>query len=399
MTETGRILWTPHRKLAESGALPVKVRTAGGVLVGSGVSGQPIDVPPGAYRVAAVMPSGAELIASTLTNVAAGQTVNPRIGLPDDETRSRMTSRANPPVFQMQASISSLIETSMDLPQAGGREVIARHWRGTWLGDWRSPEEALLSGLQETELTLTETEQVPLFADDDHDRFLITSHTRASDGHVILRFSIVPHDECIVCVGEPAESRLILATIREGSDPPAIKYASSISSETNVLLNFVDAGVLGEMQTVSAAFIGEGKNAMLQARVSLLRGLTGAYVMLRANTLDGMGEWLAQLGEMAPLLPDTYTLQAELLARAGRHQEAVLSLKRATHALCPWFRAGVSYLLERLRLYTELDDETKATLGLTPDDWAQFSHARKRLERMAPMLVVSQIFTTFDIPK
>ncbi len=396
MSETGAILWTPQRKLTQVGILPVKVRTASGVLVGSGVSGQPIEVPVGAYRVAVVMPNGVELVATQITNVASGQTASPRIALPDEETRSQMSSRANAPVFQMTAHAEELIETKADLP---ARHVIARQWRGTWLGDWASPEEALLSGLQDTELTLTETEQSALFADDAHDRFLITTHSRASDGHDILRFSIVPHDECIVCVGEPAEARVILATIREGSEPPAIKYASAISAETNVLLNFVDAGVLGEMQTVSSAFISQGKDAMLQSRVSLLRGLTGAYVMLRANTLDGMGEWLQQLGEMAPLLPDTYTLQAELLARAGRHEEAVLALKRATHALCPWFRAGVSYMLERLRLYTELDDETKATLNLTAEDWAQFGHARRRLERMAPMLVVSQVFTTFDIPK
>jgi hypothetical protein len=200
-------------------------------------------------------------------------------------------------------------------------------------------------------------------------------------------------------VGEEAQARLILATIRQGSEPPAIKYASSISPETNALLNFVDAGVLGEMQTVSSAFINQGASAMLQARVSLLRGMTGAYVMLRANSLDGMEDWLRQLGEMAPALPDTHTLKAELLARMGRHPEAVLAVRDAMNALCPWFRAGVSYLLERLKLYTDLDEETRATLNLTPDDWVEFTRARKRLERLAPMLVVSQVFTTFDIPE
>jgi hypothetical protein len=385
MSDTGAILWTPHRKMKEAGALPVKVRTADGVLVGSGVSGTPISVPPGAYHVCIVMPDGKEHAARTLTKVSVGETVAPRIALPDEDMRAQMVSRAKAIAFETKA-----IE---------GGTVTARQWQGTWLGEWASPQEALMSGLLEEEKLLSESQQSLLFADDAHDRFLITTHKRASDGHDILRFTIVPHDECLACVDDGPDARAILASIREGSDPPAIKYASPTSQETNALLNFVDAGVLGEMQTVTSAFINEGETAMLQTRMSLLRGLTGAYVMLRANALDGMGPWLKQLGEMAPFLPDTYTLQAELLARAGRHEEAVLALRGAMGALCPWFRAGVSYLLERLRLYTELDEETKATLGLSPEDWATFGRARKRLERMAPMLVVSQIFTTFDIPK
>ncbi len=394
--ELGAILWTPQKKLAEAGDLPVKVRTESGTLVGSGISGQPIAVPPGKYRVAVVMPNGHELCATQVTHVQAGHTTMPRIVLPDEATRTEMVSRANPVALQMTESLTSYALASDAVPPAG-RRIEARKWCGEWLGEWETPQQAMASGLQEDALVLTETEQVMLPADDAHDRFLITRHER--DGHAILRFTIVPHDECIVCVGDQAQARLILATIRQDSEPPAIKYASSISPETNALLNFVDAGVLGEMQTVSSAFINQGASAMMQARVSLLRGMTGAYVMLRANSLDGMEDWLRQLGEMAPALPDAHTLKAELLARMGRHPEAVLALRDAMNALCPWFRAGVSYLLERLKLYTDLDEETRTTLELTPDDWAEFARARKRLERLAPMLVVSQIFTTFDIPE
>ncbi len=394
--EPGAILWTPQKKLSDAGDLPVKVRSATGALVGSGVSGQRIVVPPGAYRVAVVMPNGHELFAAQATHVQAGRIAIPRIVLPDEATRTEMVSRANPVSLQMTESLSA-DTMMMDAEAPAGRQIPVQQWCGKWLGDWSGPAEALASGLRPDSFILTETEQKILPADDAHDRFLITRYQAL--GRDMLRFTIVPHDECITCIGEEAQARLILATVREDSDPPAIKYASSISTETNALLNFVDAGVLGEMQTVSSAFIGQGASAMLQARVSLLRGMTGAYVMLRANSLDGMEDWLNQLGGMAPALPDTHTLKAELLARLGRHDEAVLSLRHAMNALCPWFRAGVSYLLERLRLYTDLDEDTRKTLALAPEDWAHFEKARKRLERLAPMLVVGQIFTTFDIPK
>ena len=396
MSEPGSILWTPPPELADAGALPVKVRTPQGVLVASGISGAAIAVAPGSYRVGIVMPNGHELFTKGETKVEAGQSATPLVILPDEGTRTEMVSRANAASLQMTEAMTAENATSGPV-STPPRVVPAQQWCGTWLGEWANPQEALKSGLLPGTVELSDTAQTLFLADDAHDRFLITQHI-AKEGLEILRFTIVPHDQCVICVGEEAQGRMIRATLREGVEPPEIKYASEFD-ETNALLNFVEAGVLSEMQTVSAGFINKGESAMLQSRVSLLRGLTGAYVMLRANAIDGMEAWLGQLQEMADFLPDTYTLQAEVHARRGEHDKAAQALVRATHALCPWFRAGISYLLERLKLYTDLDAETRATLGLSADEWALIEKARKRLERMAPMLVVSQIFTTFDIPK
>ena len=393
----GTILWTPHRQLAASGALPMKVRNAAGVLVGSGVSGQPISVPAGTYHVAVMMPDGSEIHSGRKTHVASGKVTHAQIAVLNETSSAEISSRASSAALHMTASLTDG-DTGGRVAPSTGRTVDARKWCGKWLDTWASPQDALQSGLQESVLRLTETEQVPLFADDEHDRFLITRHIN-EEGIAILRFSMVPHDECIVCIGEPADSRLILAAIREGSNPPAIKFASSISEETNTLLNFVDAGAFGEMQTVASSFIGKGESAILEARVSLLQGITGAYILMRVNATDNLEGWLKQIGDMAPLLPDTHTLRAELLARLGRHQEAVQALRAATYALCPWFRGGFSYLVERLKFYSDLDEKTRATLGLSKDDWGRFGLARARLSRMAPMLAMSQVFTTFDIPE
>jgi hypothetical protein len=393
----GSILWTAPKAIAGAGALPVKVRSATGILVGSGISGEAIVVPPGQYSVSVTMPNGHEFAATQQTHVTAGQTVNARIALPDETTRSCITSRANAVSLQM---TESLTLESMTGPVGApvGRHIDAQEWCGEWLGEWKSPKEAFLSGLQDGTVTLSETEQLRLPADDAHDRFLITRHQNI-EGQAILRFSIVPHDECIICVGEPEDSRLILAAIREGSNPPSIKFASSISDETNTLLNFVDSGAFGAMQTVAESFVRAGESAMLESRVSLLRGITGAYILMRVNATDHLEDWLKQIGELAPALPDTHALQAELFARLGRHKEAVQALRAATHALCPWFRAGLSYLVERLKFYTDLSEKTRATLDLSDDDWKRFDHARARISRMSPMLALTQVFTTFDIPE
>jgi hypothetical protein len=354
-------------------------------------------VPAGQYIIGITLPNGREIAASALTIVASRQTVKPAILLPNEAVQTEISSRANAVSLAMTEAMTAPNDPN-DVAPVEVREVLARKWRGKWLGDWMTPQEAMTFVVPGGDVKLTESEQKMLPADDVDDDFLITRH-KNSAGRAILRFTIVPHDECPPHPDGSKDARMILAALREGSSPPAVKYASAISDETNTLLNFVDAGVLGEMQTVAAAFMDAGTKAKDEQHVSLLRALTGAYIMLRVNTIDGLDAWLDRLEKMAPALPDTYTLRAELLARLGRHQEAALALRDAMHALCPWFRAGVSYMIERLKLYTDLDADTRATLNVSEADWALFARARHRLERLAPTMVVGQVFTTFDIPE
>jgi hypothetical protein len=400
MNEDGFILWLPPENLADAGTLPIKVRSLSGTLVAKGVSGQPLDVPAGTYVVSALMPNGLEVMADEPTLVILGQTETPHITLADDMAVAETSSRANTNMLEITTSMDSLTGAA---PIDEGREVKARHWIGSWLDDWATPKAALESGLQPNPITLFEAKQTPIIADEVHDHFIITRYVKHYDeedgADTVLRFSIVPHDQCIVCVGEEAETPMILAAIREGSMPPAIKYASMASSEANALLNYVDNGSLAAMQAVSGTFINQGEAAILQAKVSLLRGVTGAYIMLRANAVEGLEPFLKQLGELAPCLPDTYVLQGELLARLGRHKEAARSICKASEALCPWFRSGFVYLLERTRLYLELDEVQKQSLELSENNWKRLIKAKARLERMIPMLVESQLFTTFDIPE
>jgi hypothetical protein len=403
--EDGFILWLPPENLAKAGTLAVKVRSLSGALVANGISGQPIELPEGEYVVSALMPNGHEVMADQPTQVIFGKTESPTITVQDDVVAAEASSRAN----------LSALQASNDYAMAGpvavetGRQVAAQNWVGSWLGEWADAKTAMKEGLAlgtnmyPEPLILSESVQTLLRADEEHDHFIITRHIIHFDeedgAQAILRFSIVPHDQCIVCIGEEKETPMIRATIREGSDPPSIKYASEASDEANALLNYVEAGGLSAMQAVSATFINQGETAILQAQVSLLRGVTGAYVMLRANAVEGLESFLTQLGDLAPCLPDTYVLQGELLARLGRHKEAAHSICKATEALCPWFRSGITFLFERTRLYLELKDAQKASLELSDENWQRLAKAKARLQRMMPMLVESQLFTTFDIPE
>ena len=62
---------------------------------------------------------------------------------------------------------------------------------------------------------------------------------------------------------------------------------------------------------------------MMDKKRSLLRAVLGAYVLLRANELDGMDLWTSNLVSWFPWLPDALALRVEYLARDGEHAAAL----------------------------------------------------------------------------
>jgi hypothetical protein len=298
---------------------------------------------------------------------------------------------------QVESSAPGLAMASAEQTQIEIKCLDAQIWRGRWMASWPSIEAAFAEGLQKETVRLSERDALVLASDHEDDRFLLTPYER--DDKTILRFSIVPHDECVACVGDERDEAKIAVTLRPGFIQPTLQYRSLRSEEANALLDFVDSGALNDMQSVTAPMIERGVAAMLDAQFSLLRGTLGAYVMLRANNVEKLEPWLAEMGEKAPGLSDIRIMRAELLGRLGRHAEAVDEIKIALVSLCPWFRSGIAYLLDRLRLYLDIEDEDKATLPMTEVDWEVFAFAKSRLEKLSPFLVTRNLFTTFDIPK
>ena len=75
--------------------------------------------------------------------------------------------------------------------------------------------------------------------------------------------------------------------------------------------------------------------------------------------------------------------------------DAIAALRDGYSTGCPWFRSGMSHLLERLRFYLEVDAGSfPFRLG---DELAQFATWKARLERMARRLDTTETFTTFTI--
>jgi hypothetical protein len=233
---------------------------------------------------------------------------------------------------------------------------------------------------------------------------MILDHVPGADQLLALRigaatrYAVVPYDECAACVGENPNPRAIAARLVTGPAGPAVRFRSSIAEEANTLLAFVENGVLTEMWTVSQDMVNQGERAMYGAGSSILRAVTGAYVLLRANHLDGLDAWLRTLDEAAPTLPDIDILRAEMLARLGMHDDALALLQGAIGGRCPWFRSGLSYMLERVRLYIDVSANRDVPFAIAEAELPRFIEARARLDRLMRVLVRGQVMSTFDVP-
>jgi hypothetical protein len=84
----------------------------------------------------------------------------------------------------------------------------------------------------------------------------------------------------------------------------------------------------------------------------------GAYSLLRFGELERLHEWTVNLQERFAWLPDGAAIRGEHLARRGNHAEALTSFLKLSDRGLPLFSDGLSYAVERLRLYLGLKEGT-----------------------------------------
>lgn len=370
MKPFGSIRWSPPQGGKTLGTLPVRIRDLDGTIVVEGLSGRPIDVPEGSYYVGALMPDGYEVVADEPVRVTAGGAVDAVLrGFAPELT---VTAAAAPP--QMAGDAAPM------------RRLAARLWSGDLLQHLDTAAAAPDGG---EEIALEALHALTINRRFGEDEALLVEHDGTRTIHVL------PLDECVACVGEPEEARAIAVTAVEGSAGLDLRFTSPISEDTNAFIEFIDHGLLSESRAISTDLVMRGEQAMMEPQASLLRAVLGAYVLLRANECEGLDAWIEQLILAAPEMPDAYALQAETLARLGEHEGAVDALRRSLDRPCPWFRSGVSYLLERFRLYLDVHGEPSVKFQLAERDLKRFADRKRALERAATHLDTRKVFTTF----
>lgn len=357
------------------GPLPVRVRTKTGEIVGSGVTGAPIEVPAGSYFVTVMLPNGQE------------------VGL-----SQRVRAGHESPTIAGAAPSADLLQTPAAMAaapavEAEERTLNAGLWHGDWMGAWANgPPD--LSGVATDEIALVSSSLSVIPQRAGGDRVLVLPLTDR------YRCVVLPYDACRVCIDSSTQEPAIAVRAVESPEGPVVEVRSIVSQEANTLLGFVERGVLTNMVAVTEDEVRRGEQALSQSGASVLRAITGAYVLLRANAIEGLDRWLAQLEATGGDLPDLLPLQAELAARSGDHGTAVARIRQwLGQSRCPWFRAGLSYMLDRLRLYLDVSDNQRASFDLDAATYRRFETVRGAMDRMLTSMLTSRYIATFDVAR
>jgi hypothetical protein len=86
----------------------------------------------------------------------------------------------------------------------------------------------------------------------------------------------------------------------------------------------------------------------------------GAYALLRFADLERLHDWTQNLYELFDNLADAAAIRGEHLARLGEHEQALEMFVALADRGLPAFTDGLSYALDRLRLYLEAGDFARA---------------------------------------
>ena len=408
MTSVGILNWSLPPALDHLGRLPIKLLTEEGRVAAHGLSGRDIEVPEGSYFLSCGLPNGREVIRRKPIGIEAGIRIDPIFPFLELELAVEESQAAKPgadpaaptgqpaPLSADSPGILLGAEIASDPPAAAAAlpaTFSARMWAGDWMAQWdKGAGEGQTvdpGGFRNETIALSGDQPIPISGEAGRDLLL-----ELMDGET-RRFFVVPFDRAILSGSGEAAIDVSLAP-----DPQKISlhFASPVSAEANAFVEFVNHGLLDQSRAITADLVAGGEDALREQETSALRAMLGAYVLLRANTLDGFEDWIARLAELMPQVPDVHIVRMEALSRLGKHGEAIAALRIAVTRGCPWFRSGISYLLERLRLYIEVDAETSDAFNLTKDDRARFMKSKTRLENMARRLDCASLFAAFCIP-
>jgi hypothetical protein len=82
--------------------------------------------------------------------------------------------------------------------------------------------------------------------------------------------------------------------------------------------------------------------------------VAACYILLRTGSYEVASKSIKTLFGMLPIRPDLLVLRAELYARIGSHRKAKAGFLAAAHLGIPMACAGLTYLVDRLRFYSQM---------------------------------------------
>ncbi len=162
------------------------------------------------------------------------------------------------------------------------------------------------------------------------------------------------------------------------------------NEDAEVLLRYRAHGYLTQAATMANSASLTAERLLMRKQADPIAATVGAYALLRFNELDRLHDWTENLKNHFTWLPDALVLRAEHLARLGEHAQALELLLELPERGLPYFSDGLSYAVDRLRLY--LGSGSKQ---LEPTQTAQIAPLLEALQRVASVTDFQKPVLTF----
>ncbi|MGE3283556.1 MAG: hypothetical protein AB7H90_20120 [Alphaproteobacteria bacterium] len=346
-----------------------EVRNLNNVVLGRGLTGRALPIPPGTYFVSARDIDGTSFVAAEgLVEVAAGA------------KKTVVLEPIGSPTRSGQASVEQVVPTAPRGRWQAARQIAPPG--SVMMADDGDPATAARSTPERIRMAVLPTRD-PLLAL--LDRNLSPQaptdagiHTGAEQIRITFGSSEVVE---ITQSGGKAEDRkryrVPVPVDRTGATTLVIAHASQVQDpelrlaatesrvpsgadrfDFDIDLEFADAKLQRFWKLITSAAFEEawaesdamapelmqtGEDWAGEKLSSPVGATLGAYVLLRANRLEQLEPWSANLVRWFPDSADALVIRAELLARLGEHSEAALLLSSLTKVGCPWIRSGIQY--------------------------------------------------------
>ncbi|WP_291869129.1 hypothetical protein [Bradyrhizobium sp.] len=355
-----------------SGTFPVEVRDCARlVLTARGVSGGKLEVPAGRYFVTAMLPNGQQASVDDIVDLKAGE---------DREVRVSVTDLDFPVPLQNVTTLGdSVREFARPVTQYFTSHNVAI-LKGNWLAARIAPNPAPLL----REPTARSSLEI---------RFADTGEGRASwleiSGSGKSIYIAVPVDQ--------GRSTTVQWELNSRTEELKLRFDFN-EGELNSFFDFIRSDQAREARAIGQSIIAQSERYMTDRTQSPLRAILGAYVLLRADELDGMNLWTGNLVNWCGWSPDALALRIEYLARAGDHEEALKLLLKVPNCGTPWFRSGVGYLEKRAKLYVAVAATKRSSLQIGQADLDRITRIATVFGELAAALDMAHSTSVFRMP-
>jgi hypothetical protein len=318
--------------------LPVEIRKSNLALEARTLTSRPVEVKPGSYHVTARLPAGAELYGHV--DVVEGQDATVTLALEAADESPNETQEEQRLVWGKRGYEPA----QGGLESLGGEEATARlkAYRGNPLQPGGGYSEVADTGW----LSKVNRPQPPGVYEFD---LMSPGSTLVQ----LLQAGAAPLNMALPSA-EQQEWQIVLAL------QPDNLYSMDVHlehSEADALLHYAERGLLEQTAAVATSDALQGERLLFQKQSYPVAAAAGAYVLLRLGEIDRLHDWTENLRNWFDWLPDGSAIRGEHLARLGQHKDALAAFLEIGPRGLPLFTEGLSYALDRLRLYAGYGEE------------------------------------------